>query len=686
MYADQNRTIQFTTPLGPDKLFATALQGREAVSELFSFHIDAMTEERDPIAFDKLLGEKVTVKIELAKGNRFFNGIVIGLTQAAREEVLTHYHLVIAPSVWTLTRNAQSRIFQQMSVPDILKEIFTGKDVDYQLQGTYQPREYCTQYRETDFNFASRLMEEEGIFYFFKHTASANTMVVGDSPQVFQDLPVAPKAIYELSGASGILEDRVLGWQKAQDLRSGKSTLWDYAFQIPDQNCMATAQVQDTVQAGTVSHKLKVAGNAAWELYDYPGAFGKRFDDIDKGGGSQSGKFQHIFDDKDRTVKIRMQQETARGLAIHGQAAHAGFISGFNFQLSGHYSDDGEYTLISVEHDASQPLGDKTPFQYKNNFRAIPVALPFLPPRTAPEPFVHGPQTAVVVGPSGEEIFTDKYGRVKVQFHWDRQGTNDANSSCWLRVGSHWAGKQWGAIHIPRIGQEVIVAFLEGDPDQPIVVGSVYNADNMPPYTLPDNKTQSGIISRSTKGGASANFNQIRFEDKMGSEEVNVQAEKDMNTLIKNDETRHVKHDRTTNIDNDETKTVLGKETITITGNQATEIKQGDQSNLVDQGNQTNEIKMGNQSTKLDMGNQSTELSMGNQTTKVDLGSISVEAMQSITLKVGASKITIDQMGVTIEGMTIKVNATLQLQEQALMIQSTASAMMQIQGAITMIN
>jgi type VI secretion system secreted protein VgrG len=310
---------------------------------------------------------------------------------------------------------------------------------------------------------------------------------------------------------------------------------------------------------------------------------------------------------------------------------------------------------------------------------------------------VHGPQTAVVVGGPGDEIATDKYGRVKVQFHWDRVGTDDLSSSCWLRVATHWAGQQWGAIHIPRVGQEVIVAFLEGDPDQPIIVGSVYNADNMPPWTLPDNKTQSGIISRSTTGGSASNYNQIQFEDKISSEQINVQAEKDLNTVVKNNEVRTVGSSsaddgsRTTTIYNNETLTVTqGNQSTTVnTGNQSTEIKTGNQSNLVDMGNQTNEIKMGNQTETLDMGNQTTTLKMGNQsttlnmgnqsttldlgniTTQCSLGSITLQAMQSITLQVGANQIVISMTGVTINGMMVSVEA---------------DAMCQIQGAITMIN
>ena len=577
MFSDQNRPIQFTTPLGKDKLLITSFSARESVSGLFRFYVEAVTEDRNPIAFEQLLGQKVTVNIVATEGTRYFNGMVTSVTQRVQEEVFTQYVLELAPTTWKLTRNTNSAIYQQQSVVDILKVVFSGYEVDFTKLKTYEPREYCVQYRETDFNFASRLMEEEGIFYFFEHTSSTHKMILGDTPQAFAAIPFQTDVIYETASGGGRAEDRVTAWEKAQDLRAGKATLWDYTFQMPTKNCEAVAQVLDTVKAGTITHKLSVASNSAWELYDYPGAFAKRFDGIDKSGGDQSSNLQKIFDDNTRTVKLRMEAETTGAVTILGQGVHTAFTPGYTFNLTRHFTDNGEFALIAVEHEARQSLGNDDEFRYHNSFRAIPSALPYRPPRITAEPFVHGPQTAVVVGPSGEEIFTDKYGRVKVQFQWDRKGQKDANSSCWLRVGTHWAGKQWGAIHIPRIGQEVIVAFLEGDPDQPIIVGSVYNADNMPPWTLPDNKTQSGIKSRSSKSGASANYNEIFFEDKMGSEILRIHAEKDQThevehddtqwvghdrtTTIDHDETRHVKHDRTTTIDNDETKTVHGKET-----------------------------------------------------------------------------------------------------------------------------
>jgi type VI secretion system secreted protein VgrG len=299
-------------------------------------------------------------------------------------------------------------------------------------------------------------------------------------------------------------------------------------------------------------------------------------------------------------------------------------------------------------------------FRYTNRFACIPSALPFRPPRVTPVPGVRGVQTATVVGPAGEEIFPDKYGRVKVQFHWDREGTDDVNSSCWVRVATYWAGNQWGAVHIPRIGQEVIVDYVEGDVNHPIIVGSVYNADMMPPWTLPDKKTVSGYKSRSSPHGTAHNFNMLSFEDKKGSELVHAQAEKDLQTLVKNDESREVVHDRTTVIKHDETQTVTNNEKITV-----------------EQGNQTIELQMGNQST---------QIKMGNQTIKLDMGKIETEAMQSIELKVGQSSIKIDQMGVTINGMMIKVEAQIQAEVKAVMTQVNGSAMTQVQGGIVTIN
>jgi type VI secretion system secreted protein VgrG len=308
---------------------------------------------------------------------------------------------------------------------------------------------------------------------------------------------------------------------------------------------------------------------------------------------------------------------------------------------------------------------------YQNSFTSIPASTNFRPSRITPKPMIHGIQTALVVGPSGEEIWTDKYGRVKVQFYWDREGKKDDKSSCWIRVGHPWSGKNWGAIHIPRIGQEVLVSHMEGDPDRPLITGMVYNAETMPPYGLPDNKTQSGIKTRSSKNGGSDNFNELRFEDKKDQEEVYFHAEKDFNRVVENNDSLKVGFDKKDD----------GNQSIEIFNNQDVKIGTSQSKD----GSQTIQIWK-NRSTELKMGNDDLHLDMGNQTTKLDLGQSQTEAMQSIELKVGQSSIRLDQMGVTIKGMMITIEGQMMTEVKGMMTQVIGNAMLQAQGAITMIN
>lgn len=673
MFEQTDRPMKLTTPLGPDALILGGFSGREAISQMFHFELKTVWEDKTKLLpFDQLLGKKVTVEISSLHDKRYFNGIVCKVTQYERDEHFTYYSLEVVPELWLLDRKLRSRTFQHINVPDILKKLLTGLDVAYQIDGAFEPREYCVQYRETDLAFASRLMEEEGIYYFFKHSSSSHQLVLANTPQSHPAVPFLPTVIWEESAHASMEEDRVFDWSKGQEIRSGKFTSWDHKFEMPTKHLEADKTIMDSVTVGTVTHKLKVANNDSLELYDYPGGYAGRFDGVNKSGGDQPSSLQHIFTDNKRTVEIRMQEEALSSLLIRGRGAQTGFTAGHTFDLTHHYSDNGKFVLTSVEHDAKQPVSVddlEKEFNYANWFTCIPSSLPFRPSRLTPVPSVRGVQTATVVGPAGEEIFPDKYGRVKVQFHWDREGSDDVNSSCWVRVATFWAGTQWGAVHIPRIGQEVIVDFVEGDVNHPIVVGSVYNADMMPPWTLPDNKTVSGVKSRSSPKGGADNFNLLSFEDKKGQELVHAQAEKDLKTLVKNDESREVVHDRVTLIKNDETQTVTNNETITV-----------------EQGNQTIELKQGNQSTTLDMGNQSTKIKMGNQTNNIDLGKIETEAMQSIELKVGQSSIKIDQMGVTIKGMMISIEAQVQAEVKAVMTQVTGSAMLTEKGGIVMIN
>lgn len=705
-FIQAERRMSLNTPLGDDKLLVVAVRGMEGISQLFRFELELITEESS-VAFDRLLGQKVTMEWRLEDEPRYINGIVSRFAQCERSMNFTRYRMEIVPRLWLLTRKARSRIFQHITVPDILKEVFEGLDVSYELVGSFKERDYCAQYRETDFQFVSRLMEEEGIFYFFTHDAGSHKLVVANSPQSHPDLSPDTVIYDELSGGTRE-EDRIWQWEKTQDLRSGKYTLWDHCFELPGKNLEATKTTLESVQLGRTAHKLNVA-NDALELYDYPGGYAQRFDGVDKTGGDRAEDVQGIFEDNQRTVDLRMQAETAPALTINGAGGCRNFTAGHKFTLDRHFSDGGKYVLTSVEHRSTQPIGtgrdQVESFTYENSFSCIPFGVPFRPQRVTPLPVVRGTQTAVVVGPAGEEIFTDKYGRVKVQFHWDREGKKDVDSSCWVRVATLWAGKQWGVVHIPRIGQEVVVDFLEGDPDRPIIVGSVYNAEQMPPYTLPDNKTQSGIKSRSSKQGGPDNFNEIRLEDKKGEEQIFVHAEKDLLTEVEHDETRTVGHDRTTTIKNHETKEVTegnetttikkgdrtvevteGKQTHTIKGDTTLVVKQGNHSTTIDTGNQTNQVKLGNQENTIDTGNKSTNIKTGNMTTKIDLGKSEEEAMQSIELKVGQSSIKIDQKGVTIKGMMIKVEGQVQVDIKGLMTTVKADAVLTANGALTKIN
>ena len=560
-YLQQQRKLRVTTPLGENELLLKSFSGGEGISTLFGYRLEMIAENKTKVPFEAVLGQGVTVHLQLPdESETHLNGLCVRLSQGGRDADFTTYEAEIVPDVWKLTRKAQSRIFQRLTVPEILKKVFAGFEADWQLTGKYEPRDYCVQYRETDFNFGARLMEEEGIYFFFEHKDGSHKMVVSDQAMEHPKLAGDSKLIYEELEGGTRDENRIWSWRKEQEMRPGKYVLWDHCFELPHKHLEAEALIHDAVPVGKETHKLKVAGVDGMELYDFPGEYAQRFDGINQGGGEQPAELQKIFQDNQRTVELRMDEETTPAIVIRARSNVKHVVSGYKFTLQRHFNADGDYVITAVRHQGSLAAdyrsGKEELLTYENEVTCIPAALPYRPRRVTPKPVVQGSQTAVVVGPSGEEIFTDKYGRVKVQFHWDREGKNDENSSCWIRVGTSWAGRNWGAIRIPRIGHEVIVDFLEGDPDQPIVVGSVYNADMMPPWDLPANKTRSGVKSRSTKGAGPPNFNEIMFEDKKGGELLKIHAERNQSISVEADETHTVGHDRSKSIANDETTSV----------------------------------------------------------------------------------------------------------------------------------
>jgi len=507
-FTQENRLIAIDTPLGKDVLLLQGFTGSEGISQPFRFDCDLLSEQ-DSISFTDIIGQRVTISILLADGStqRYINGFVSQFSQGASESNFFHYQMQIVPSLWFLTRNTDCRIYQNVSIPEILQEVFTGTvDFKNSLTATYQLRDYCVQYRESDFNFASRLMEDAGIFYYFEHDKGKHTLVLADTTSILQDCPQQAVAHYNLTTGDLDSDDVVTAWRMKQQMRSGFSVLTDYNFKTPN-----------LYLSGDEPTLFAVGDNKNFTLYDYPGGF----DDQSQGSA---------------VARLRMQEEETGHLAVDGGSVCRAFCSGYTFSLEDHYRVDmnDKYLLTYVQHAAS--VGSYTNSNqaghYANQFTCTPAEFIFRPPRVTRKPFVQGPQTALVVGKAGEEIWVDAFGRVKVHFYWDRLNEKDENSSCWIRVSQPWAGKGWGAIWIPRIGQEVVVSFIEGDPDRPLITGRVYNADQTVPYELPKHQTMSTFKSRSSKGGGVENFNEIRLEDKKGSEDLLIHAERTMHNSV----------------------------------------------------------------------------------------------------------------------------------------------------------
>jgi type VI secretion system secreted protein VgrG len=540
------RTMEIVTPLGDDVLLFHRMSASEELSRLSEFEIDLLSEKGD-IAPNKILGKNVTVKLELHDDSvRHFNGYVTRFQQIGIHGRYHAYHATVRPWLWFLTRTADCRIFQEKTVPEIIKQVFgdhSVADVKDELTYTYRKRNYCVQYRETDFNFVSRLMEEEGIYYFLTHAEGRHTLVLADAYSAHAPAPGYETLQYVDSERLVRPEQEYISqWNHACEIQPGKYEIDDYDFERP------------SVELAVRSKAAREHELADYEIYDYPGAYLQTADG-------------------DQYVGARIDELQAQFEIARGQSNARGLAPGRLFKLTGQPRADQnrEYLIFAASYNMTfneYETGEAPGATCTCEFSALNSKQQFRPRRLTPQPRVQGPQTAVVVGPAGDEIYTDKYGRVKVQFHWDRYGKKNENSSCWVRASHPWAGKNWGMIAIPRIGQEVIVDFLEGDPDQPIITGRVYNAEQMPPYALPANMTQTGILSRSSKGGSGANANELRFEDKKGSEQVYLHAEKNQDISVENDETHTVGHDRTKTIDHDETTHVKHDRTETVDNNE----------------------------------------------------------------------------------------------------------------------
>lgn len=672
MLDQTSRVLRIKTPLGPTTFLLLSIQGQERVSSLYSFQLKLLSEDVAIKPAD-IVGQEVTAYAG-SPIPRCFSGIVSEfragrtLSDGSRE-----YIAVMVPKLWVTTLHAGCKIFQEMNVQEIITEVLSNAGVsDYSFAGlkaTYAMREYCVQFNESDFDFISRLMEEEGISYYFAMDDGSHTLNFADHAKAFKTNTFVASVDAKLA---------LDNWERRYALQTGSYKLDDYNAEKPVTKI--TSEAKTIIGVGT-------QGKGARYLY---------------GGRHLEKKLG------DHYTKVRMESDESRFDTAQGASKLPGLASGTTFKIANHDSsaENGEYLMLAVDHYIEED-------SYQNSFECMPSGVHYSPPFVTPRPMPAGVQVAVVVGPSGEEIYTDKFGRIKVQFHWDIEGQKDERSSCFMRVSQAWAGKKYGSVFIPRIGQEVIVDFVNGDIDFPIVTGAVYNGENLPPFDPVKNKTVSGLKSKSSKGGAADNFNEFSFDDLKDKELINMQAEKDFKKLVKNDETTNIGNDQTETIKNQRTVTIeekddiltvgKGNQTITIKENQTEDIgadhKQtigGDSKITIDKGQKVSVAK----DQAIDVtGAHSLKVT---KDSKTDAKTITLTGKTKIELKVGSNKIEISNSGIKISGIKVDIEAKATCNISGAMVNVKGKAttkieggamaevkgggMVKIQGGITMIN
>jgi type VI secretion system secreted protein VgrG len=626
-WTQDDRLIAIETPLGKDRLLLTSLAGEESISRLFAYEVEMLSTDH-AISAESLIRRNVKMTIAPSEGNaRAIHGMIAQWRAGpliGRE--LRLYSAQIVPWLWFLGHTSDCRIFQNLSVPEIIEQIFKAYGFnDYQMsvsRGDYPKLEFCVQYRESALNFVSRLMEEVGIFYFFRHDDDRHVLVMADSNVNFRDLP-DPKLIY---APPNVQSGHVTQWEHSYDFRPGRWAQRDYNFETPSGDL--------TTSEKTV---LKLSNVEAFERFDYPGRY------TDKGLGG-------------KLTRTLMEAEEAAHHTVRGTSSYRYLCVGGKFSLQRHpcNEDDKQYVIRRVRHEAtdrSHLSNDAQPSRYENTFEAMPYDVTFRPLRVTEKPFVHGPQTAIVVGPPGEKIFTDKHGRVRVQFHWDRYGKRDDKSSCWIRVSHARAGSGWGDVTLPHVGHEVVVSFLEGDPDRPLVTGRVYNGENAKAMGMPDNKTQTGMKDHSG--------NEIMMEGKGGVEDIRVNATKDTNVTISHDYNETVK---------------TGNRTIAVQSGTHTETIKGNTKITVTTGSYSHTVAA----------NKADRVSQGSSTLISNTQHVFIQAATNIQLHVGASMIWMDSEGqISLQGKNIIIKGSESVSIAGGAIRSIADQEHETKGAIT---
>jgi type VI secretion system secreted protein VgrG len=545
------RTAIFASPLG-ERLAFYSMTGREALGQLFSYEVDLLASE-DSIDLSELLGQNATIVLERSDGSlRHFNGFVTQFSLIGEHGNFTRYRATLHPWLWFLSQKRNSRIFQRKSVPEIAQQLFREhgmSDFEIMLSGDYRIWDYLVQYRESDLNFVSRVLEQEGIYYFFKHADGKHKLVLADSSSAHEAAPGYETVPYFPPMAREQRQQEHLdSWTATRQIRQGVITLADFNFETP--SAYLGAQVSAPLGYN----------RGEYDIYDYPAEV-------------------TLLPEAESQARIRLEEHQADFEVLSGTGPVRGLMAGNRFALSQYPREDQnrDYLVVNASYEIhvtefeSNVVQDEEP-EFRFQLAAIDAKRPYRAPRITPKPRVEGPQTAIVVGDGkNADIWTDVYGRVKVKFHWVREeqpgDSNEEQNSCWVRVSQAWAGKGWGSMHIPRVDQEVIVDFLEGDPDRPIITGRVYNAEQTVPYGLPVNATQSGIKSRSTPDGGANNYNELRFEDKKGEEELHIQAEKTMSTLVKKDRSASVGGSDSVSVSGDRSVSVNGNLSVSVKGN-----------------------------------------------------------------------------------------------------------------------
>ena len=647
------RILAIYTPLGEDVVLLDSITGTESLGRLFSYELQLVSNEK-AVDYKKILGENISVRLQLDTDRaRFINGFVSRFSRTGMSRGLTTYSATIVPWLWFLTRTSDCRIYQEMSIPDVVKDVFDRhgfSDYELNLSGTYRTWEYIAQYRETDFNFVSRLLEQEGIYYYFKHEDGAHKLVLCDSVTAHDATPAGEIPFFPPQDGEASRGPHIWGWQTEQSVQPGAFSLTDYNFT----NSAAGMLVK--------SVRTRDHAGSAFELFDYPGEYGAY------------GEGESYADVRADELQTRHETVVSTGNVRDLALGHT-----FDIKDEMNYLDPSQVSRNYLLTDLSVMISEPEDFEssseepFEVSLVAIPSDQPYRPSRSTPKPIVQGPQTAVVCGPSGEEIHTDEYGRIKVHFHWDRHGKLDENASCWIRVAQSISGKQWGALVTPRIGQEVVVEFLEGDPDRPIVTGAVYNDANMPPYPPNEMPTISCFKSNASKGGGG--FNEFRIEDKKGEEQIFIHGEKNLDIRVKNDryetvlndrhlmvhndKLEHVKRDRHETIDRDHIEHVDRDRHVTVNGKECIAVTKTHSTTVADD---VIEVYKKNQSTEV------------TKDCFIKAENICLEASKNITIKVGKSHIAIESSGIKI-GTTGKI-----VQDAVGDIQHTSKAGVTVKG------